>query len=54
MDSPAENWNPTFWIGQHDSKRVRVTSEVLEQAHACNVSFPKVDLVQDEANEPLV
>lgn len=36
MDSPAEDWNPTFWIGQHDSSRVRVTSEILEQAHACN------------------
>lgn len=36
MDSPAEDWTPTFWIGHHDSKRVRVTPEVLEQAHACN------------------
>ncbi|CAF9939700.1 MAG: methyltransferase protein [Alectoria fallacina] len=36
MDSPVEEWNPIFWIGQHDSKRVRVTPEVLEQAHACN------------------
>ena len=37
MDSPAEDWNPTFWIGHHDSKRLRVTPDILEQAHACNV-----------------
>lgn len=43
MDSPAEDWNPTFWIGQHDTKRIRVTSEVLEQAHACNVSSENPD-----------
>lgn len=50
MDSPAEDWNPTFWIGQHDSRRVRVTPELLEQAHACNVSRQMTDLAQGEAN----
>ena len=43
MDSPAEDWNPTFWIGQHDSKRLRVTPEVLEQAHACNVRCKSIN-----------
>lgn len=51
MDSPAEDWNPTFCIGQHDSKRVRVTSETLEQAHACNVSSKTPDRVCREANQ---
>lgn len=51
MDSPAEDWHPTFWIGQHDSKRVRVTPEVLEQAHACNVSCETTDQVYREANQ---
>ena len=51
MDSPAEDWHPTFWIGQHDSKRVRVTPEVLEQAHACNVSCGTTDQACGEANQ---
>ena len=50
MDSPAEDWNPIFWIGQHDSKRVRVTREVLEQAHAYNVSRHATSLASGEAN----
>lgn len=50
MDSPAEDWNPTFWTGHHDSKRVRVTPEVLEQAHACNVSRQATVLALGEAN----
>ena len=44
MDSPKEDWNPVFWIGQHDSSRVRVTPEILEQAHACNVGCQAIDL----------
>lgn len=48
MDSPAEDWNPTFWIVQHDSKRVRVTPEVLEQAHACNVSCSRVGIQSEK------
>lgn len=50
MDSPVEDWNPTFWIGQHDAKRIRVTSELLEQAHACNVSSKTPDRAYGEAN----
>lgn len=51
MDSPTDEWNPTFWIGQHDSKRVRVTPEILEQAHACNVSDEATDRACGEANQ---
>lgn len=51
MDSPAEDWNPTFWIGQHDSSRVRVTSEILEQAHAFNVGCQMTDPPEREANQ---
>lgn len=51
MDSPVEDWKPTFWIGQHDSKRVRVTPELLEQAHACNVGHRISDPPKREANQ---
>ena len=34
-----DDWTPTFYIGQHESKRTyRVTEHVLRQAHDCNVS----------------
>jgi len=37
MGSPAE-YMPTFYIGQHESDRTRVTPELLRQAQDCNVS----------------
>ena len=51
MDSLAEDWNPTFWIGQHDSKRIRVTPDLLEQAHACNVRSKSVSRAWEETNQ---
>ncbi len=39
MDSPeSDDYVPTFYIGQHESDRVRVTPELLHQAQDCNVS----------------
>ena len=41
MDSAMnqENWLPTFYVGQHESKRaLPVTDSVLRQAHDCNAS----------------
>ncbi len=37
MGSPAD-YMPTFYIGQHESDRTRVTPELLRQAQDCNVS----------------
>ena len=54
MDSPVEDWNPTFCIGQHDSSRVRVTPQTLEQAHACNVSDEAIPRVCWQPNHSLV
>ncbi|MCJ1248952.1 methyltransferase protein [Trapelia coarctata] len=42
MDSPMnqEAWLPTFYVGQHESKRtLPVTDHVLRQAHDCNASI---------------
>lgn len=40
MDSPeADGYVPTFYIGQHESDRVRVTSELLHRAQDCDVSI---------------
>ena len=39
MDTPRheDDWVPTFYIGQHESKRsLPVTTHVLRQAHECN------------------
>ena len=34
-----DDWMPTFYVGQHESKRIlRVTDDVLRQARDCNVS----------------
>jgi protein arginine N-methyltransferase 5 len=41
MDSPTngDNWLPTFYVGQHESKRtLPVTDHMLRQAHDCNAS----------------
>ena len=36
---PEDDWMPTFYVGQHESKRqLPVTEHVLRQAHDCNVS----------------
>lgn len=35
--SPGE-YMPTFYIGQHESQRTRVTPDLLRQAQDCNVS----------------
>ena len=41
MDSAtSDEFTPTFYIGQHESDRVRVTPELLRQAQDCNVRFP--------------
>ena len=38
-DLPEDNWMPTFYVGQHESRRsLPVTSHVLQQAHDCNAS----------------
>ena len=40
MDSAISDESmPTFYIGQHESDRVRVTPELLRQAQDCNVSY---------------
>jgi hypothetical protein len=35
--SPDE-YMPTFYIGQHESDRTRITPELIRQAQDCNVS----------------
>lgn len=53
MDSPmnGDNWLPTFYVGQHESKRaLPVTDRVLRQAQGCNVR-PISHEFQDLANE---
>ena len=36
---PEDDWMPTFYVGQHESKRqLPVAEHVLRQAHDCNVS----------------
>ena len=41
MDSAtSDEFTPTFYIGQHESDRVRVTPELLRQAQDCNVRYP--------------
>lgn len=38
MDSPVSDDNvPIFYIGQHESDRIRVTPELLRQAQDANV-----------------
>lgn len=32
-----DDYVPTFYIGQHESDRIRVTSDLLQQALDCNV-----------------
>ena len=40
MDSASsEEFTPTFYIGQHESDRVRVTPDLLRQAQDCNVRY---------------
>lgn len=40
MDSAtSDEFMPTFYIGQHESDRVRVTPELLRQAQDCNVRY---------------
>ena len=40
MDSAtSDEFTPTFYIGQHESDRVRITPELLRQAQDCNVSY---------------
>lgn len=36
--SSPDEYMPTFYIGQHESDRTRVTPELLRQAQDCNVS----------------
>ena len=35
--SSPDEYMPTFYIGQHESDRTRVTPELLRQAQDCNV-----------------
>ena len=47
MESPEQDdYVPTFFIGQHESKRSRpVTDEVVRRAHECNVgSYSKANI----------
>ena len=40
MDSPtlAEDSTPIFYVGQHETARIRVTPQLLRQAQDCSVS----------------
>ena len=38
-EMPEDGWMPTFYVGQHESRRaLPVTDHVLQQAHDCNAS----------------
>lgn len=44
MDFPApDDHIPTFYIGQHESDRIRVTPELLHQAQDHNVSSEELN-----------
>ena len=44
MDSSTSaDYVPTFYIGHHDDRRVRVTHELLQQAQDFNASIVVVD-----------
>ena len=43
MESPvADDYVPTFYIGHHESDRIRVTPELLRQAQDFNVNDERI------------